>query len=139
MKLVPSTILRRVSLCAFTAVSASAVVLSMSSAVPANAATAIATKQVATGPINPCSPILAALLGNRDNVYVCAIGTINTTGLGPYQDLSDNSSHRVWLHQNANGTGWADCFHTTTGEDFPLSGRDQNPGNIQVVSNTSAC
>ena len=80
----------------------------------------------------------AALLGNRANVYVCAVpATVPTAGFGPFQILSVNTNHRVWLHQNPNGSGWADCWHGSA--DYPLHGRDQNPGNIQVVTNTAAC
>jgi len=46
-------------------------------------------------------------------------------------------TNRVWFHQNANGTGWADCFEGRL--DYVLAGRDRNPGNIQVVSNRAAC
>jgi len=51
-----------------------------------------------------------------------------------------HSTNRVWLHQNLDSSGWADCFHTSsppTRRD--LHGRDTDPGNIQVSSNTAAC
>jgi len=46
-------------------------------------------------------------------------------------------SNRVWLHQNENGSGWADCF--TGGGDYLVFGRDQTPGNIFVSANTAPC
>ena len=56
---------------------------------------------------------------------------------GPVFDLFNSSGARVWFHQNANGSGWADCF--PHGMLFAISGRDRNPGNIQLSSNSSYC
>jgi hypothetical protein len=44
---------------------------------------------------------------------------------------------RAWMHQNADGSGWADCF--SPGSAWNLLGRDTNPGNIQFVTNTEFC
>lgn len=56
---------------------------------------------------------------------------------GPMFDIFNSSGARVWLHQNADGSGWADCF--PHGMVFALSGRDRNPGNVQLSSNSSYC
>jgi hypothetical protein len=53
-------------------------------------------------------------------------------------EVANHSGDRVWMHQNGNGSGWADCF--TSGNVYYVAGtRDQNPGNVQVSTNTSAC
>ncbi|HEY7144948.1 MAG TPA: hypothetical protein VH637_11920 [Streptosporangiaceae bacterium] len=73
------------------------------------------------------------------NVYLCSVTTKNLSGNTLYQTLYiGNRNNRVWLHQHADGSGWADCFHGQ-GLRAGLNGHDQNPGNIQVVSNTSPC
>jgi hypothetical protein len=46
-------------------------------------------------------------------------------------------SNRVWLHQNADGTGWSVCL--TGGYDWDIYNSAQDPGNIQVSENTAAC
>jgi len=46
--------------------------------------------------------------------------------------------NRVWLHQDLNGGGWADCFSNNNA--YLTSGtRDDNPGNLYISANTSAC
>lgn len=46
--------------------------------------------------------------------------------------------HRVWFHEFADGSGWADCFYS---EDVDMGTwlRDEEPGNIQVSANTAPC
>jgi hypothetical protein len=103
----------------------------------ANAAPQVANIGV---PDNSCGPSNAIVVvqGTRFNIYFCADVTVNTTGLGPFQILSAKVHNRIWFHQNANNTGWADC-HQAYMVDQLITGRDQNPGNIQVSSNTAAC
>ncbi len=97
---------------------------------------------VATASASPasCGPsnAIVHLQGTKGDLYICAVTTINTTGLGPFTLLEKTTHNRVWLHQNANGSGWADCFWADN-VDHPLKGRDQNPGNVQVSSNTASC
>lgn len=86
----------------------------------------------------------AELLGSRYDVWLCGVTTYNTTGLGPFSDLWITSANRVWLHQNANNSGWADCFsnwYWPGGKtEFSLAGsQDANPGNIQQAANTTFC
>jgi opacity protein-like surface antigen len=45
--------------------------------------------------------------------------------------------NRIWFHQNANGSGWADRFRGR--RNFPLTGRDQRPGTVQISASTAAC
>jgi len=100
-------------------------------AVPA-AASAASARRACT-----ISTAWVAVLGTNNNVYFCGTGTANTTGLGPFTDMTSTVLRRIWFHQHANGTGWADCFRGRLS--FHLLGRDRNPGNIQVVANTAAC
>lgn len=72
------------------------------------------------------------------NLYICAVITVDTVGLGPFNLIEKTTHNRVWLHQHADGSGWGDCFWADN-VDTPLSGRDQNPGNVQVSSNTASC
>src|SRR5215468_514996 len=72
-------------------------------AVPAAASAASARR--ACGPSNAW----VAVLGSH-NVYLCSTGTRVTTALRPFQVMTITVTNRVWFHQNANGTGWADCF-----------------------------
>lgn len=88
---------------------------------------------------NVCGPSNAwvAMLGDNVDVYLCGVATAPTAGLGPFFDITSTVRNRIWLHQNANNSGWADC-RRGPGE-WLLSGRDANPGNIQVSANTAAC
>lgn len=80
---------------------------------------------------------VVAVTGNHD-VYFCGAATVKTAGDGPFTALSSRVHNRIWFHQNANGSGWADC-RSVFQQDVRLSGRDQNPGNIQVSANTATC
>jgi hypothetical protein len=83
------------------------------------------------------------LWGTRYDVFICVVGTVNTAGKGPFYELDSNVTNRIWLHQNANNSGWADCFrdvYGTGGEYWTLTGyRDAYPGNIQASANTAVC
>ncbi len=62
----------------------------------------------------------------------------NVNGPGePSSELTNGTGFRVWFHQYANGTGWADCFSNNNA--YALTGRDQNPGNVYVSSNSAPC
>jgi len=92
----------------------------------------------------PVSDAELVVLGTNFTIWWCkwVSGTGNTVGLGPFQAMTfaTGFDRRVWFHENADGTGWADCFFTGgTGVSVNLKGRDQNPGNIQVTTNHSAC
>lgn len=56
----------------------------------------------------------------------------------PWNFLTNGTGYRVYLHQNANGSGWADCFDTNNVYDI-IGTRDANPGNVQVTTNSSPC
>jgi len=61
-------------------------------------------------------------------------------GTGPFDSLRIRVVNRVWLHQHADGSGWGDCFETQNPPStFGLSGRDRNPGNLQIALNTAPC
>jgi hypothetical protein len=114
----------------------------ISTAAVATLAIGLGGAGVAAASANPaaCGPsnAIVHLQGPGRNLYICAVTTVNTTGRGPFNLIEKTTHNRVWLHQNANGSGWADCFWADNA-DVPLTGRDQNPGNVQVSSNTASC
>jgi hypothetical protein len=82
-----------------------------------------------------------ALLGDSYYIYICGQGTI--TGIkqyGPYFGLDTVVTNRIWLHENPDNSGWADCFESPNYSSWTLTGtRDASPGNLQVAANTAAC
>ena len=69
-----------------------------------------------------------------------SLGTYVPDIVPPYTSMTIHVKNRVWLHQFANGSGWADCFETQNpAHSFSLTGRDRSAGNLQIVSNTAAC
>jgi len=155
------TILRRFTLAATVAVTALALVATpaiAATAMPSAAQAASVTMRGAVAPgeasVSAGSPAAAAscaitnaelvVNGSNYNWWWCkwVSGTAITAGYGPFQAMTPaiGFDRRVWFHQDANGDGWADCFFSGgRGISWPLSGRDQNPGNIQVTTNHSPC
>lgn len=81
----------------------------------------------------------AYLQGSTFKLYLCGVGTTNLSGPDLYTELViSNHSNRIWLHQNPDNSGWADCFQGAN-KQIALSGRNLNPGNVQISSNTSFC
>ena len=88
----------------------------------------------------------ARLQGGSVTVYVCGVTTRNLGGSDLYSTLTIRTPDRIWLHQTVSGaTGWADCIEESdaTGPSsqvtVALTGRDTNPGNLQISSNTAFC
>jgi hypothetical protein len=123
--------------------------------VPAQAASSI------PGSSQTCSPGQPKLdyewfLYNSSGNYtytwsnVCGTGTWQWTvytGAGALYALRMPTSpyHRIWLHQNPDGSGLSACFYSTN-DDIYIAGYELqygdwigNPGNVQVSSNTSSC
>ena len=46
-------------------------------------------------------------------------------------------SVRIWLHQNANLSGWGFCINPNHGENIPVNRAD--PKNVQITSNHANC
>jgi hypothetical protein len=108
----------------------------------ANLTIVSATDTQPVGSANVCgnSNFKVRLAGTFFNVYVCAVGLYDITGLGPFQHMRDTVTNRVWLHQTFPAQGWGDCFRTGNPPvTFDLDGRDSNPGDVQLSSNTSPC
>jgi hypothetical protein len=108
----------------------------------ANLTIVSATDTQPVGDANTCgnSNFRVRLAGTFFNVYVCAEGTFDVTGLGPFQHMRDTVTRRVWLHQTFPDQGWGDCFQTGNPPvTFDLDGRDSNPGDVQLTSNHNAC
>ena len=150
-------IMRNISRTAVLAVCAVAAVTALLTAAPAQAqstsphAPAVATATVSThsafaeqtaaipgaAALSPCDVVFWRNVSST----LCFQGTYLDGGR-PYRwpviELDLRAfSNRVWLHQNENGSGWADCF--TGGFDYAVFGRDQTPGNIFVSANTAPC
>jgi hypothetical protein len=82
---------------------------------------------------------LATVDGSLDFICMQGEGTY-TYGLSSQNallTLTNNTGSRVWFHQDAGGGGWADCFDRGNG--YELSGRDMDPGNIQITNNNDQC
>jgi hypothetical protein len=82
---------------------------------------------------------------------VCGVGT---WGWADYQQgvwwlyairMPTSPYHRVWLHQNANGSGLTACFYSRNSDIYIQAYFNQygtwiqTPGNVQVSSNTAPC
>ena len=51
---------------------------------------------------------------------------------------ADTFTRNFMVHQNADGSGWADCF--SGGSPYYVGGtRDANPGNLEETSNSAYC
>jgi hypothetical protein len=77
---------------------------------------------------------------------VCGIGTWlwNTSSYFVYAIRMPTSPyHRIWFHQNPDGSGLNFCFYSTGNDiyvtDATPMGWIDTPGNIQVSANTSPC
>jgi hypothetical protein len=79
-----------------------------------------------------------SLLDARFTLYLCSVTTRSLAGNDLYTVMNIHVRNRIWLHQNPDNSGWADCFEGKCAE-IGLEHRDQNPGNIQVSSNTAPC
>lgn len=154
----------RAAACLFATAAAAAVVLA---AGPAQAATVpVARSLQVTGPAATaaasCNPkldyeVLNNNTGTTSWSNFCGTGTGYIAWSLPGVPLSEYSYslwavrmpttpyHRVWLHQNADGTGLTACFYSKN-QDLYISNYVNKygtwiytPGNIQVSANTSSC
>jgi hypothetical protein len=83
------------------------------------------------------NPAWLVLDGTGGDVLICGVTTITNLPYKPYLGMDDAVNNRVWLHQDANNGGWADCFEGP--KDVHFNTRDETPGNVQISSNTAAC
>jgi hypothetical protein len=102
--------------------------------------------QASAATVCGASNFSARLQGGTVTVYVCGITTRNLGGSDLYSTLTIRTPDRIWLHQTVSGTGgWADCTEQpgATGPSsqvtVALTGRDTNPGNLQISNNTTFC
>lgn len=81
--------------------------------------------------------------GNFTNVTFCGLGFYYRPSEGWQVQLIAPSTHnRWWFHQNADNSGWAWCTDYTHEDGLGYVGvpsQYENPGNIQVSSNTATC
>lgn len=138
------------SLSALTAAAPAQATVNTGGAVPAPGAVKVAPRSAPAAAysvipaIDTCpSNTIVKMFGNTDQVCIFAPTTVNTTGL-TFTTLVSFVANRVWLHQFANGGGWADCFrdpfYPRSGAAWNVTGtRDARPGNILVSLNTATC
>ena len=105
-----------------------------------------AAEQTDISPAVNCPVGSGAWVGLHNANHVDCITGIGTLTRGeiiisePFTSMTIHVRNRVWFHQNPDGSGWADCFSTSSPpRSFTLSGRDRTPGNIQISSNTAPC
>lgn len=121
---------------------------SMLATAPTSANAAVAKEASINRNVGPetCSITDAEVVvqGTHYNFWWCkwGAGTADTAGHGPFQAMTAaiGFDRRIWFHQDAGGGGWGDCYFSGgKGVSWDLSGRDQNPGNIQVTTNHASC
>jgi len=82
---------------------------------------------------------MAVALGENLDVCYQATGTYSGTALSlPILAMENGTNYRVWLHQNADNSGWSDCFDTNNVYLFD-DDRDANPGNLQLTTASDPC
>jgi hypothetical protein len=98
---------------------------------------ALTTAALAT-PASAATSASVLLLGeNGVLTYPCS-GTYGVlVDYGPFLQLDNPCSDRVWLHQHSNGSGWSYCVSPHADVSLPES--VSAPGNLQVSGNTAAC
>lgn len=79
--------------------------------------------------------------GNFNNVYQCTAAQQNSPQL-PTASMVNGCNVRIWLHQlpypdYVNDGGWVYCVSPMSAGAIPSA--DDNPQNIQVTTNSSAC
>jgi hypothetical protein len=97
----------------------------------------------------PCSPRGPAICGRggpmatlqvvSDPIVTCYFaGTTTSLGSGTQVTRVTNATgFRVWLHQNADNSGWSLCFNNNNVYTLPAFATE--PGNIQVSTNSAPC
>ncbi len=80
-----------------------------------------------------------AWLDGQASLCLQGAGTWNTSAMGPETFLSNSTGVRVWFHQHADGSGWADCFSKGNAYWIGSGSRDQYPGNVQISTNSDQC
>lgn len=110
---------------------------------PATTSTAPPTHSTASGKTSSVIPnvLCDTIVSNGNLIALCSVGFYYDGG-DPYRwpvtHLNTTlTANRVWFHQNRNSTGWADCY--SGGGSYNITGRDRDPGNIQISANTAPC
>jgi hypothetical protein len=98
-----------------------------------------ATASAGTAAPAVCGNYALVFWGGSNATWFCTLGFYyagNQYGW-PVTRIDNDSSHRIWLHQFADGSGWSLCL-TGNAIHF-LGGAYQDPGNILVSANTAPC
>lgn len=123
--------------------------------VPTAAASAVTTPAASTrfatqvttvsaaymSPAIDCGYDFVEFVHNKSVIGVCSLDGV-TLHAGsdypvPLSAIINHSQDRLWLHQNADGTGWSHCVSGQTSVTLPEV--YENPGNIFISANTAAC
>jgi hypothetical protein len=76
--------------------------------------------------------------GSINNVYSCTADRVHSYPNTPIISISNiGCGYRLWIHQNANSSGWSFCI--SPGAYNTIPSRYQYPGNLQVSANRAAC
>jgi hypothetical protein len=112
--------------------------LTLAAALTAALTTAALTTAALATPASASTSASVVLLGeNGVLTYPCS-GTYGVlVDYGPFLQLDNPCSTRVWLHQHSNGSGWSYCVSPYTDVSLPES--VSAPGNLQVSGNTADC
>ena len=83
------------------------------------------------------APLAFTVGGYEGAPPTCYQGADTYTSLSePFYFLVNGTGGRVWFHQYADGSGWADCFDNNGGYNI-WGTQDSNPGNVQITTNAS--
>ena len=76
--------------------------------------------------------------GSINNQYPCTADRVHAYPNTPIISISNiGCGWRLWIHQNANSSGWSFCISPGAYKTIPS--RFQHPGNLQVAHNSAAC
>jgi hypothetical protein len=121
------------------AMAAAALALGVAATLPAAAATASPARPAAAAEAALCSGHSFLWMDGAHPHCLQTTGTYVVAGQGPYGTFVNNTGDRVWLHQNADSSGWAVCLGH--GMAYVTAGGTayENPGNVQITTNNATC
>jgi serine/threonine protein kinase, bacterial len=118
--------------------SATAVVtpVDISSSVPVSSPAATSPGPASATPTSASSYVALEGAVGVEKFTTCVSAT-HSVNVDPLSFVENGCANRVWLHQNANGSGWSYCVSGHTDESIPA--KYDNPAQTLVSANTAAC